>query len=139
MVPCRSPLGLLPEPGEVHLATLLPWAGRWHWLFPWPACSPGGALRRPLSSPLSQARDVLRVKAMFKTRSKSKRVLPLESLQPPQPFTPVQHSRGAPGLEARGSGGGRARAQSTHRRRSRGPGGPPRLLRGVWSGGGALR
>lgn len=54
MVPFRSPLGLLPEPGEVHLATLLTWAGRWAWLFPWPACSPGG-LRRPLLSPLSQA------------------------------------------------------------------------------------
>lgn len=43
MVPFRSPLGLLPAPGEVHVATLFTWAGHWEWLFPRPTCSPVGS------------------------------------------------------------------------------------------------
>lgn len=63
---------------------------------------------------------------MFKTKSKSKQV-PLESLQIPQQFTLVQRSRGAPGLEVRGSGGSRAesRINPPQSRRSCGPIGRP--------------
>lgn len=79
-----------PEPGEEHAATLLTWARRWELPCPWPACGPGGTPEAPsLLSTLSQARDLLRVRATFQTKSKSKQV-PLESLQIPRHFSRVQ-------------------------------------------------
>lgn len=72
-----------------------------------------------LLSTLSQARDLLRVRATFKTKSKSKQV-PLESSQIPRHFSLVQQG------PLSGSAGGVEEAERRiHGSRCSGPTGPP--------------
>lgn len=102
MVLFRSPLGLLSRArgGARSHPPHLGWAVRVAMSLG--SLQPGGAPEAPsLLSTLSQARDLLRVRATFKTKSKSKQV-PLESLQIPRHFSLVQQcplSGGAGGVE----------------------------------------